>query len=72
MKLVMDNVPNLVVQAFIVQNIPNILCPKTVSEMPASTVTIIVGEFEGKVRNWADKKRVEEATMGSVRLFQAS
>ncbi|KFY95134.1 hypothetical protein V500_02918 [Pseudogymnoascus sp. VKM F-4518 (FW-2643)] len=50
MKLFMDNVPTLAIQAPIVRKLDEILCPTTVFRMPPDLVTKIAGESEEKVQ----------------------
>ena len=50
MKLFMDNVPTLAIQAPIARKLDEILCPTTVFRMPPDLVTKIAGESEEKVQ----------------------
>ncbi|KFY08176.1 hypothetical protein V492_06463 [Pseudogymnoascus sp. VKM F-4246] len=49
MKLFMDNVPTLAIQAPIVRKLDEVLCPTTVFRMPLELVTKIAGESEEKM-----------------------
>lgn len=49
MKIFMDNVPTLVIQASIVRKIPELFSPKTVSDMSDDVVKKIAEEPEDKV-----------------------
>ncbi|KFY42057.1 hypothetical protein V494_02635 [Pseudogymnoascus sp. VKM F-4513 (FW-928)] len=50
MKLFMDNVPTLAIQAPIVRKLDEVLCPTTVFRMPLELVTKIAGESEEKMQ----------------------
>ena len=49
MKLFMDNVPTLAIQAPIVRKLDEIMCPTSVFRMDAEIITSIAGESEEKV-----------------------
>ena len=48
MKLFMDNVPSLAIQASIVREVPLMLCPTAVYSMDADVVMKIAGESDDK------------------------
>ena len=48
MNLFTDNVPTLAVQAPIIREVPNILCPTAVFSMDSDTIKRIAGETEEK------------------------
>jgi hypothetical protein len=50
MKLFMDNVPTLAIQAPIIRKLDEVLCPTTVFRMPPELVTKIAGESDEKVQ----------------------
>lgn len=50
MKLFMDNVPTLAIQAQIVRKLDEVLCPTTVFRMPPELVTKIAGESKEKIQ----------------------
>lgn len=49
MNLFTDNVPTLVVQAQIIREVPNILCPTAVFSMDADIIKRIAGETQEKI-----------------------
>jgi hypothetical protein len=51
MKLFMDNVPTLAIQAPIIRKLDEVFCPSAVSNMTPELVTKIAGESEDKVRD---------------------
>ncbi|KFX88815.1 hypothetical protein O988_08880 [Pseudogymnoascus sp. VKM F-3808] len=50
MKLFMDNVPTLAIQAPIIRKLDEVLCPTTVFRMPPELVTKIAGESDEKMQ----------------------
>lgn len=51
MKLFMDNVPTLTIQAPIIRKLDEVFCPTAVSDMTPELVMKIAGESEDKVRD---------------------
>ena len=50
MKLFMDNVPTLAIQAPIIRKLDEVLCPTEVFSMPPELVAKIAGESEEKMQ----------------------
>jgi hypothetical protein len=67
MKLFMDNVPTLAIQAPIVRKIPEMLSPTAVStQMNADIISKIAGESEEKVRDREETlSRLEKLKKGA-------
>ena len=57
MKLFMDNVPSLAIQAPIVLKVPFMLSPNSVYSMDSSLVTQIAGESEEKTQHREELQR---------------
>ena len=68
MKLFMDNVPSLAIQAPIVREVPLILCPTAVYSMDADVVKKIAGESDDKALHREELQRQLDILNAGARI----